>query len=106
MTYAVRPGVMKTAGKAIAQAGHAALACAREHGPRHDATFAAWRAAGCPGDVRLTPPERWEGIKAAVACTVVQDAGLTQVDPGTETVLALVPTDGAPDAVAGFDRVP
>ena len=82
MTYVVRPGVLRTAGKAMAQAGHAALKCDSELGP-----FRAWRAAGLPG--RLRVESDWGPLRAHGV--VVTDAGLTQVAPGTETVLALRP---------------
>ena len=90
MTYVVRPGLLKTAGKAMAQAGHAALLCADELGPRHPEAFQAWREAGLPGVVEEADAERWAELRPLGV--VVQDAGLTQVAPGTETVLALPPS--------------
>ena len=91
MTYVVRRGVLRTAGKAMAQAGHAALGCADMLGPRHPEAFAAWRAAGAPGEVRVADEARWAALRASSDAVVVADAGLTQVAPGTETVIALVP---------------
>jgi peptidyl-tRNA hydrolase len=90
MTYVVRPGVLRTAGKAMAQAGHAALMCADQLGARHAVAFAAWRAAGLPGVVEEAESARWAELRPHGV--VVADAGLTQVAPGTETVLALPPT--------------
>jgi peptidyl-tRNA hydrolase len=89
MTYVVRPGVLRTAGKAMAQAGHAALMCADQLGPRHPEAFRAWREAGLPGLVEEAGQERWDELRPHGV--VVTDAGLTQVAPGTETVLALPP---------------
>jgi peptidyl-tRNA hydrolase len=105
LVYVVRPGVLKTAGKAMAQAGHAALMCVEQLGDRHPAAFAGWRAAGEPGDVRNAEGPAWERLKARPDAVVVQDAGLTQVEPGTETVLALAPVDQALEAVAGLPSV-
>jgi peptidyl-tRNA hydrolase len=85
LVYAVRPGVLRTAGKAMAQAGHAAL-MASDTLDRD--TVAAWRAAGCPGEVEEVDDDAWERLRARPDSVVVADAGLTQVEPGTETVIA------------------
>jgi peptidyl-tRNA hydrolase len=85
LVYTVRPGVLRTAGKAMAQAGHAALMAADTLDP---AAVAAWRAAGCPGAVEEAGDETWAALRAAPGAVVVADAGLTQVEPGTETVVA------------------
>jgi PTH2 family peptidyl-tRNA hydrolase len=89
MTYVVRRGVMRTAGKAMAQAGHAALMCVEELGEQHRERFDAWRAAGRPGEL-LT--EGWDRFRDDSEAVTVSDAGHTQVAPGTETVIALVPS--------------
>lgn len=89
MAYVIRPGVMRTAGKAMAQAGHAALMCVEELGAAHKDRFDAWRTAGRPGEL-LT--EGWERYRDDPEAVTVSDAGHTQVAPGTETVIALVPT--------------
>lgn len=91
MLYALRPGVMKTAGKAIAQAGHAALMAVAELGSERRASFDAWYAAGAPGEAVLASDEQWEELKRDPGSVVVRDGGLTQVEPGTETVIALAP---------------
>src|SRR4051794_14559462 len=85
LVYAVRPGVIRTTGKAMAQAGHAALLAA----DNHDApALAAWREAGMPGEVRLVEDDDgWERLKREPGALVVRDAGLTQVEAGTETVI-------------------
>jgi peptidyl-tRNA hydrolase len=107
MLYVVRPGVMKTAGKAMAQAGHAALGCAREHAAAHPDAFAAWRSAGHPGVLAHATEEQWEHVKALPGGTVVQDAGFTQVAPGTETAIAFVPAPAAerPPLLRALDPV-
>jgi peptidyl-tRNA hydrolase len=89
MTYVIQPGVMRTAGKAMAQAGHAALMCVEELGDAHGERFDAWNDAGRPGEL-LT--EGWDRLREDPEAVVVSDAGHTQVAPGTETVIALVPS--------------
>ena len=90
LVYVIRPGVVKTMGKAMAQAGHAALMAVERHG------LGDWRAAGMPGEVRSAAGGDWERLRAAPGAVVVSDAGLTQVEAGTETVIALPP--GAAEA--------
>ena len=92
LIYVIRPGVIRTAGKAMAQAGHAALMAVDRFGPDLDA----WRAARMPGDVCLADANAWNRLRASPDAVVVQDAGLTQVESGTETVIALRP-GAAPD---------
>jgi peptidyl-tRNA hydrolase len=89
MAYVIRPGVMRTAGKAMAQAGHAALMCVETFAAEHAGRFGAWREAGRPGEL-LT--ESWERYREDPEAVTVSDAGHTQVAPGTETVIALVPS--------------
>jgi peptidyl-tRNA hydrolase len=103
LTYVIRPGVLRTAGKAMAQAGHAALACLERLGA---AEAAAWRAAGEPGVVLAADPEAWAAVRAASAAIVVRDAGLTQVAPETETVVALPPGVAPPSGAGAFTHVP
>ncbi|HET8673884.1 MAG TPA: peptidyl-tRNA hydrolase [Thermoleophilaceae bacterium] len=93
MVYAIRPGVMRTAGKAMAQAGHAALMCVeRFGGGDYEERFEAWRESGRRGELVAVSDEDWERLKRDPEAVVVSDAGHTQVAPGTETVIALVPT--------------
>jgi peptidyl-tRNA hydrolase len=91
MAYVIRPGVMRTAGKAMAQAGHAALMCIEELGGEHAARFAAWKDAGRPGEL-IADNDAWERYRDDAEAVIVSDAGHTQVAPGTETVIALVPS--------------
>jgi peptidyl-tRNA hydrolase len=44
-------------------------------------------------------------VQEQTDCVVVRDAGLTQVQAGTETVLALVPSVRSAAAVAPLQRV-
>ena len=87
LVYAIRPGVIRTTGKAMAQAGHAALMAVAELGD----ALAGWRAAGMPGRVHAVAADEWERLKRAPGAVTVRDAGLTQVEAGTETVIALAP---------------
>jgi peptidyl-tRNA hydrolase len=102
LTYVVRPGVLRTAGKAMAQAGHAALMALDELGPRHPGAFERWLAAGCPGEVRVAGLPAWVALRERPDTVVVRDAGLTQVAPGTETVLACAPADEPPGPAAAL----
>jgi peptidyl-tRNA hydrolase len=102
LRYIIRPGILRTAGKAMAQAGHAALMCADRVGPRHPEAFAAWRAAGAPGEVRVADLPRWAALRESPLSVVVADAGLTQVEPGTETVIAVAPVADPPAALEGL----
>jgi peptidyl-tRNA hydrolase len=81
LVYVIRPGVIKTMGKAMAQAGHAATAAAQEG-------LDVW-----PAAVRAATDDDWPRLKALPAAVVVTDGGHTQVAPGTETVIALPPGD-------------
>ena len=89
LVYVIREGVMKTTGKAMAQAGHAALIAADEVGGDG---FTVWRAAGRPGEVLIAPDEAtWAELRSRPDAAVIADGGLTQVKPGTETVIGLAP---------------
>jgi peptidyl-tRNA hydrolase len=87
LVYAIRPGVIRTTGKAMAQAGHAALMAVERHGAALDG----WRRDGMPGEAREVDAEEWARLRSAPGAVVVRDAGLTQVEAGTETVIALPP---------------
>jgi peptidyl-tRNA hydrolase len=81
------PSYEMTAGKAMAQAAHAAQLGWR-------ASTAAdrrrWRDAGFKLAVRTATPTQWADAVRSGAL-VVQDAGFTEVEPGAETALALLP---------------
>jgi peptidyl-tRNA hydrolase len=106
LRYVVPRGVLRTTGKAMAQAGHAALLCAQEHATDAREALGAWRAAGRPGEVRVAADGDWERVRAAPGAVVVSDAGLTQVAPGTETVAAFAPTEDVPALLADLPVLP
>jgi peptidyl-tRNA hydrolase len=83
-TLWITPQVPMTAGKAMAQAGHAAQLAwwrlgrtAREE----------WMESGFDLSVRTATPDRWERL-LATGLPVVQDGGFTEVAPGSRTVIA------------------
>lgn len=84
--YMVNPELEMSSGKTLAQIAHAAVLAA-DTGELED-----WVAAGCPGQVIAPPRERFRELcdSPDLAARVV-DAGLTEVAPGTVTVVALPP---------------
>jgi peptidyl-tRNA hydrolase len=83
----VSPHIEMTAGKAMAQVGHAAQLGWRAS-RRTDRE--AWQRAGFPLAVRVAEPARWAAAVEAGA-PVVHDGGFTEVEPGTRTALAVLP---------------
>src|SRR4051812_21979854 len=85
VTYLVNPRLDMTSGKTLAQIAHAAVMAA-------DGGLDEWAAAGCPADVVSPPQALFDELcdSDGLAARVV-DAGLTEVAPGTVTVLALAP---------------
>lgn len=81
------PHAPMTAGKAMAQAAHAAQLGWRASSP---ADREAWRAGGFELAVRDATPGQWSAALRAGA-PVVHDGGFTEVEPDTQTALALLP---------------
>ncbi len=90
VTYLVNPGLEMSSGKTLAQIAHAAVMAA-DTGALED-----WVGAGCPAQVAAPPEAVFDRLcrSDALAARVV-DAGLTEVAPGTVTVLALAPERSA-----------
>jgi peptidyl-tRNA hydrolase len=93
LTYLVNPRLEMSSGKTLAQIAHAAVMAA-DGGEVEE-----WVAAGCPAAVAAPPQPVFDALcrSDALAARVV-DAGLTEVAPGTVTVLALAPGRFAPAA--------
>jgi peptidyl-tRNA hydrolase, PTH2 family len=108
MVLVLRGELRLTAGKAAVQVAHAAvmLTLAAQH---HDApALDAWLAAGQKKIALVVPSlEELEGIDRSargkkIPTVWVEDAGLTEVPPGTRTCLGLGPAPAtAIDAVTG-----
>ncbi|HJQ46947.1 MAG TPA: aminoacyl-tRNA hydrolase [Amycolatopsis sp.] len=90
----VNPEVTMTVGKAAAQVGHATMILAAL---LRDAELAAWAARGYACAVRTPSVARWTALHPgddpaaawrARRVVAVRDAGFTEVEPGTVTVLA------------------
>jgi hypothetical protein len=84
LTYLLNPDAPMTSGKTLAQIAHAAV-MASDSG-----RFEAWVEAGCPARVLMPSPPDFAAAAARddlAAC--VADAGLTEVAPGTVTVVAV-----------------
>jgi hypothetical protein len=82
VTYVLNPAAQMSSGKTLAQIAHAAVMAA----DRLDG----WAAAGCPARVLAPDAAGFAAAGRASACVArVVDAGLTEVAPGTVTVVAL-----------------
>lgn len=104
---ALAPGLGMSAGKAAAQVGHAALmgadrpaAALPDQG--WDAAVRAWEAAGWPIRVVPTTPRGWAEAEVTLPSVVVTDSGITEVAPGSRTVLLVRPDTPAVNATAAW----
>ncbi|MET9481615.1 peptidyl-tRNA hydrolase [Streptomyces sp. NPDC006638] len=80
----LNPEVEMSAGKAMAQAGHAAQLAWWE---LSDTDRKEWREAGFPLAVRTAGRERWARLVTS-GLPAVLDAGFTEIAPGSRTVIA------------------
>jgi peptidyl-tRNA hydrolase len=86
MTYVVNPSITMSTGKTMAQVAHAATMAS------YTGQVEAWIDAGCPARAVTTTKTEFERLrKSDELVAKVEDAGLTEVPPGTITVLALPP---------------
>ena len=83
----ISPGISMTAGKAMAQAGHAAQLAWWRLSP---ADRLAWKDSEFDLAVRTAAPGQWARLTAS-GLPVVQDGGFTEVAPGSKTVVADLP---------------
>src|SRR4051812_37415147 len=85
LTYVLDPAAPMSSGKTLAQIGHAAVMAGDE--------LDAWVAAGCPARVLAPDEHGFAAAEASSSCAArVVDAGLTEIPPGTITVVALAPS--------------
>jgi peptidyl-tRNA hydrolase len=88
LTYLVNPAIEMSSGKTLAQIAHAAVMAA------DTGALEGWVEAGCPAQVVRPPRARFEELcRGAGLAARVEDAGLTEVPPGTVTVLAVPQTE-------------
>lgn len=90
-----------TAGKLMAQTGHAGMIAAALLVGDDLSALRRWAAAGCPTRVRRSRPVQFGQLLAALAdpesawqderLLAVRDAGFTEIAPGTVTVIARAP---------------
>jgi peptidyl-tRNA hydrolase len=86
VTYVLNPALEMSSGKTLAQIAHAAVMAADRP------ALAPWVEAGCPAQVVMPPRALFKRLcDAGDLAAKVVDAGLTEVAPGTVTVLALPP---------------
>jgi hypothetical protein len=84
LTYVLNPAAAMSSGKTLAQIAHAAVMAA------DTGALEAWVAAGCPARVIAPDAATFAALAERADCRArVVDAGLTEVPPGTVTVLAL-----------------
>lgn len=97
MVLIVRGELRLTAGKAAVQVAHAAVLLAQEAEKRTPGTFRAWSATG-QKKIALVAPTLEELERLAreargigIPWVLVEDAGFTEVPPGTKTCLGIGP---------------
>jgi peptidyl-tRNA hydrolase len=91
MVFVLNETLPMRAGKMLAQIGHAVLLAVDAFG-EHDAdALKAWSDAGFPCAVRRATESQWKSLKRDHNVAMVRDAGLTEVEPGSETFMALSP---------------
>jgi len=97
MVIGVRTDLKLSKGKTAVQAAHAAVMCALKARKSHRLLFSRWYKEGQRKVVvKLKGLEelyrlREEAVRAGLVVGVVQDAGLTEVPPGTVTCIGLGP---------------
>ena len=107
----VRSDLKMGKGKIAAQVAHASLSAA-EMAQRKPAWYEAWKDEGQAKVVLRTQSEAelrdlfQRAKRAGIPAALVEDRGLTQVEPGTVTCLGIGPgPDGEIDAITGNLRL-
>jgi peptidyl-tRNA hydrolase len=96
LLLAIPAGVPMTTGKLMAQTGHAGMIAAALLAASEPGTLNRWRDAGLPVEVRLVALHSWQRLLKRAGTgdgwderlVAVRDAGFTEIDPGTITVIA------------------
>lgn len=108
MVLCVRGDLAMSKGKVAAQCSHAALACYRGAARACPEYVKAWLYRGqTKVTLKLDDEAQMDAVAAAaraagIVCCVIEDAGRTEVEPGTRTVLGLGPAPKAAiDALTG-----
>ncbi len=92
-----------TLGKAMAQAGHAGMIAVALLAEANPAALRGWVTAGLPAVARRASTAEWTRLTArsadpggfgATGTLAVRDAGFTEVEAGTITVIAQAPGTG------------
>jgi PTH2 family peptidyl-tRNA hydrolase len=101
MVLVVRGELRLTAGKAAVQVAHAAVLLAQEAAKRSPEAYRAWSAGGqkkiavvAPALSDLESLAR-EARHSGLPYVLVEDAGFTEVPPGTKTCLGIGPAPGS-----------
>lgn len=83
------PALTMSAGKALAQLGHGALMAADRWRAKDPGGEQNWNRRGALFTLLPDSPANWAELRARFDSSLVIDGGLTELAPGTETVLSL-----------------
>lgn len=92
LRFVLNADVAMGAGKLVAQVGHAAMMSLGVSAERESSWAEVWRSAGSRCACARASGDDWMRLREMQTAVVVRDAGLTEVEPGTETVIALAPS--------------
>jgi len=108
MVLVVRTDLKLSPGKLAVQVAHAAVACSLLTKKENPRWFAKWNAEGAKkAVVKVQSEDEFYPLKEkaeelGIVTDIVADAGLTEIPPGTKTVLGLGPApDNLMDKVTG-----
>ena len=97
LVVVVRQDLKLSVGKLAVQVAHAAVECALSTKKHKALWFSRWDAEGAKKVVVKVPvlqdffPLKEQAESLGIAAVIIADAGLTEIPPGTETVLGLGP---------------
>ena len=102
----IRTDLKMSKGKTAAQASHAAVEAALKAKKKHPFTFSKWRLSGMKKVVLKVAGQKelykyaQEAKDAGLVTSIISDAGMTELKPGTTTAVAI-----GPDSDDKIDRV-